>query len=217
MLPRNLWRKRRLYQYIAPSQVPENNPVAISATIHTVNHGDIILIQPVQILGKWKLSFSVTNTVSCNGDGWNFKEAYSYSVNFHLGKDFNIIYDDNTYQPITVSNLGRCDACFKITSFSVDNFFVKASGMTGRYDPDSDSLYCKLSFTENPGVIHISGEDLCEQDTGEGYSLPIPDSHSDASLTLPLKNDFNMDTTIYISSGSKALNATTTINLKSVQ
>lgn len=206
--------QEKLFQYLAPPQAPDNNPVAISATIHTVKYGDIILIQPVEILGKWKLSFTVNNKTTCKGDGWSFKESYSYGVNFHLDKNMNIVYDGNSYQPIAVSSLGTCDACIKITSYRVDDFFVKISGMTGKYDPNTDSLYCQFKFTDNPGTIHISAKDLCGGTGGMGYSLPVSDSHSEAHLTLPLKNNFIMDTTINITAGPETFNSTTTIKLE---
>lgn len=209
-----------LYQYIAPTEIPANNPVAIAATIHTISHGDIILIQPVEILGKWKLSFSFNSVVSCNGnDGFNWTETYNNSVSFHLDKDLNIEYDESTYQPVAISNFGTCNACEKITSFEVNNFYIKITGITGKLNPDNDSLYCTLHYTSNSGIIQASDINECENppSEGSGYNIPVPNAQDSAQITLPLYNGYTKDTTIQRVAGPELIKATTDITLENLK
>lgn len=148
--------QEKLYQYIAPQIPPESNPVAISATIHTLNHGDIILIQGVEIRGKWKLNV-VDSTFIVTADGES-DFAYQYSTVFHINNQSQIIYDGETHSTIKFFKL----IAPGIVSWNISSVnYLKISNITGTYDAKINKLNCKVTI----GFFHgTTTETLCNSD-----------------------------------------------------
>lgn len=184
--------QEKLYQYLAPSQPPVNQPVGISALIKTKNHGEILLIQPVEILGKWKLKVRDSTVIAVPGSEIIF--GYHYNVSFHINKQDQIIYDGEYHSPIKFYKFTGPD----ITSWNIicPNY-LKVNNITGQYNIKNNLLDCKLDIASFHGTttIKLCTADGCASQTNDGSQY---DSHGGSvDLTLKYKSGdtFKRDTT----------------------
>lgn len=126
----------KLYQYLAPTQVPENNPVGLAATIHTRNHGDIILIQDVQIMGKWKLV--ATDSLKLVVDGTKIFASYHYDAVFHVDNQNKVVFDGESHSPQKFYPVQLAPPVTKWLISSTNYTMFKT--ISGRYDSKLNKL-----------------------------------------------------------------------------
>lgn len=200
--------KEKLFQYLAPPQPPVNQPVGISALIKTKNHGEILLIQPVEILGKWDLEARDSMVITEPGGETIF--GYHYGTTFHIDQQGQVIYDGEDHSPLKFYKL----IAPEITSWKIASpNYLKISNITGNYNDQTNSLDCKLDigFFYGTTTITLCTSDGCVTKTNDGSEYNPHVGNVNLSLKAKSGFTFKRDTTFGYGSGQVKIFETFTL------
>lgn len=192
----------KLFQYLAPPEIPEKNPVSVAATIHTVSHGYITVIQPVEIKGKWQLD--ITDSLVMHTGRAELIYAYHFGTRFHIDDNDQLVYDGENHNPIHF---------YKATSPGVVSWtitsadYMEAYDITGSYDGKTNELNCQLTADVVPGATTqvICDENSCGtfHDDGSQYGSSSASGTGESFTIKALSGaTYSRDTVITVDGGS---------------
>jgi hypothetical protein len=195
---------QKLYQYLAPAEVPENNPVGVSATIHTQSHGDIVLIQDVEIMGKWKIM--ATDSMDLMVGGTQILASYHYDASFHVDDHNKVIFDGEThalqkFYPIQVAP--------PITSWVIsDNNYTMFKTVSGEYDSKSNQLDLQVEIATDGGTVTqtVCGPPGCQTATTQNNLYSGDGGILNLQFTAESGSVIKKEETLYDADGVSAHN-----------
>lgn len=133
------------YRYTSPSQMPPNNPMAVTAVINTKSHGQIQIIRQVNVYArKWTLDYHKTYEDPCEGEddfGYGYKAEMKYTLDFTLKDGFEMASVNYNPEPLQINSSSNCTVCESNVNLAIapkTGIFlsnIKASLLPGNNNP----------------------------------------------------------------------------------
>ncbi|GAA4319010.1 hypothetical protein [Compostibacter hankyongensis] len=188
------------FSYHAPSKVPGQNPVAITAGIQTLKHGRIYLVQDVSIMGsKWRLNIKTTGTAT-SSEGIQIVTSFNNNVFFHLDAGQKVIYDRETHDVYKIDYLHVPDGTFSMVTTAYRNITITG----GSYNPETNELTCilKSALVDGTWTATACDESGCQTNTVD-HPLVSVEPPSEQPLSLQAQSSFSRvyDTTFTADGG----------------
>ncbi len=142
-----------IYHYDAPGKMPLDNPMAIAAVINTEKHGQLQLIQQVNVYArKWRYQISRQSAHECEGlddFGYAYDVNYGGTIDFTIAEGFELASAKYTANPLKVLQAGNCTCVMGIRLEPFSN--------TGIFFSDLKLTVDKTGYGLFPSQIMLSG------------------------------------------------------------
>lgn len=201
----------QLYQYIAPPQVPENNPVTVTARINTGSHGVILILQPVEILGKWELDLH--EDVVSTGPGVKMTLSTNNSVFFHIDDQNKVVFDKETHDVYKMMYDLPAGQTMTVTTDAYPEYVIDG----GDYDPQTNDILCQIKYHYVDGTWTVTSCDAsgCETQTTKFPTL-VQASAFEGPLKLKAESPYVLHRDTTFTDGEETSSVKATFTLKNV-
>lgn len=103
---------RNVFTYNSPAKMPLDNPIAITAVINTVSHGQLQIVQQTNVYArKWRYEVARISSDECDGIddfSYAYKVSWGGGVDFTISDNFTIASAQYKTTPLKILQAGNC-------------------------------------------------------------------------------------------------------------